>query len=228
MAATKLATAYNWRFQALLVLLLSFYAIAPFFETRLVSDVMSSVVLTVAVSTVIERKGLLIILGLLAASAITAIWYARWSPTMEVLVAANVLDLLLLAAVVIVLLSHVFRSRQISRETIAAAICAYLLFGAMWGDAFAVLENLVPGSFSGVTMVSATGEEIASRRTQLSQFGYFSFVTLSTLGYGDITPLTRAARNLAALEALCGQLYLAVLVAQLVSQRHKTPPPDEA
>jgi hypothetical protein len=60
---------------------------------------------------------------------------------------------------------------------------------------------------------------LADARLQVGRLSYFSFVTLSTLGYGDITPLTKPARNLAALEAIFGQLYLAVLISRLVSQQ---------
>jgi hypothetical protein len=56
-------------------------------------------------------------------------------------------------------------------------------------------------------------------RNRADRFTYFSFVTLTTLGYGDITPMTRAAKNLAALEAIFGQLYLAILIARLVGQQ---------
>jgi hypothetical protein len=58
----------------------------------------------------------------------------------------------------------------------------------------------------------------AAARGQISHFAYYSFVTLSTLGYGEVTPITRPARSLAALEAIVGQLYLAILIARLVSQ----------
>jgi hypothetical protein len=113
----------------------------------------------------------------------------------------------------------VFRSREITTESLAGAICAYLLIGALWADVFSILETVRPGSFSSVTATSDAVTAVESARLQVAQFSYFSFVTLSTLGYGDITPLTRPARNLAALEAIFGQLYLAFLIARLVSQK---------
>jgi hypothetical protein len=92
----------------------------------------------------------------------------------------------------------------------------------MWADVFSVLETVQPGSFSSVGAALDTASTVESARLQVAQFSYFSFVTLTTLGYGDITPLSRPARNLAALEAVFGQLYLAVLVARLVSQQGTT------
>lgn len=217
--STKTRFLPHWRFQMLLLILLVFFAVVPFFEDRLYTDVMATVVLIVAISAVSDKRNkLLIACSLLVVAAISAIWYARWFPGKAIMVTANLVDLSFLALVVGTILSQVFRSQQITRESIAGAICAYLLIGAMWADGFSVLETLVPGSFSGMTP-GAGSVSLADARLQVGRLSYFSFVTLSTLGYGDITPLTRPARNLAALEAIFGQLYLAVLISRLVSQR---------
>ena len=100
------------------------------------------------------------------------------------------------------------------------AACAYLLIGIIWADVYAILENIVPGSFTtgGIQLAADPGAVIVTAREQLAHFSYFSLVTLSTLGYGDITPVTRPARALASTEAIFGQLYLAVLIARLVGQ----------
>jgi hypothetical protein len=217
--STKTKFLQQWRFQMLLLILLISFAIMPFFESRLYTDIMATVVLIVAISAISDKRNkLLAACSLLVVSAIAAIWYARWFPGKAIVVTANLLDLSFLALVIGTILSQVFRSRQITRETVAGAICAYLLIGAMWGDGFSILETIAPGSFSGMTAVAGT-ISLADARLQAGRLSYFSFVTLSTLGYGDITPLTRPARNLAALEAIFGQLYLAVLISRLVSQQ---------
>lgn len=98
---------------------------------------------------------------------------------------------------------------DISPNRIVGAICIYLLLGVMWSIAYAVTEHLQPGSFRGLAEgVSASGSR---------DWVYYSFVTLTTLGYGDITPLTQTARSLSLVEAIVGQFYIAVLVAGLVS-----------
>ena len=100
-------------------------------------------------------------------------------------------------------------SDDISLNRIVGAICIYLLLGVIWSIAYAVLEFLQPGSFKGLTeMVSPVWS---------TDWIYFSFVTITTLGYGDITPLTQSARTLSFSEAVVGQFYIAVLVAGLVS-----------
>ncbi len=99
------------------------------------------------------------------------------------------------------------RRGPVDAERIAAALDAYLLAGLVFGVCYWVLEQTWPGSFGGA---SGTGLD-------LSAAIYFSFVTIATLGYGDIVPASEAARGLAILEAVGGQMYLAVLVARLVS-----------
>jgi Ion channel len=102
-------------------------------------------------------------------------------------------------------LRYAFRARTIDAEHVYAALSAYLLAGLYFGLLYWVLEQLGLGAF-------ATSGNF-SRTTAI----YFSFVTLATLGYGDITPHTDIARSVAILEAVGGQLFLAVLVARLVS-----------
>lgn len=98
---------------------------------------------------------------------------------------------------------------DISLNRIVGAVCVYLLLGVMWSIAYSVLEYSQPGSFKGLT-------ELASPAWN-PDWIYFSFVTITTLGYGDITPLTQTARSLTFSEAIVGQFYIAVLVAGLVS-----------
>jgi hypothetical protein len=85
-------------------------------------------------------------------------------------------------------------------------IAAYPLLGVAWAEAFALLEALRPGSFSGAVGLAEGGRG----------WFYFSFVTLTTVGYGDILPVHPAARSLAMLEAVTGPLYNAILLARLV------------
>jgi len=98
---------------------------------------------------------------------------------------------------------------DINPNRIVGAICIYLMLGVMWSIAYSVLEYLLPGSFKGLT-------ELATPAWN-PDWIYFSFVTITTLGYGDITPLTQTARSLSFAEAIVGQFYIAVLVAGLVS-----------
>jgi hypothetical protein len=107
---------------------------------------------------------------------------------------------------------NAFSSGPVDRERLSAALSLYLLFGLIFALVFAVIEELLPGSFH---FAAPRPADFVAR--PLSDMVYFSFVTLATLGYGDIVPLSGSARGLAVLEAVIGQMYLVVVVARLVS-----------
>ena len=113
-----------------------------------------------------------------------------------------------IALVAVRILLYVIRQQTIATETILAALCVYLLFGVVWGLAYALVEQLTPDAFRFPETVSASAIQ--------QQLLYFSLVTLTTAGYGDISPQSPFAQALANLEAILGQIYLAVLVARLV------------
>lgn len=113
------------------------------------------------------------------------------------------------------ILRYVLHGGRVTADRIFAAICVYLLIGDGWTFAYSLVEALQPGSFapaSGQAVAIAPGDYVA----QILEMRYFSFMTLTTVGYGDITPHAAAARTLAMLEAVTGQIFLTVLVARLV------------
>jgi hypothetical protein len=102
---------------------------------------------------------------------------------------------------------HALARGRVDTERIMAALDAYLLAGLLFGVGYWMLDRSFPASFRG-----ATGDSL-----DLADAIYFSFVTIATLGYGDVVPVSPPARGLAMVEAVSGQMYLAVLVARLVS-----------
>ena len=121
-----------------------------------------------------------------------------------------------LGLVVVSIASNLMATSRVTADTVIGGICLYLLLGLLWGSAYQVLELLQPGAFllQGQPLQEAAeaGRELYRRPELL----YFSFVTLTTLGYGDMVPASDAARSLSALEAILGQLYVAIFVARLV------------
>ena len=113
------------------------------------------------------------------------------------------------AALVLV---QVFREGPITIYRIQGAIVVYLLAGFAWAAAYEVVYRALPGAFQ-------FAQHVVNEGRISHGLLYFSFVTLTTLGYGDITPVHPAARSLAIGEALVGQLYPAILIARLVSMR---------
>jgi len=113
--------------------------------------------------------------------------------------------------VAITLLRHVIRAREVDAEILFGAACVYLFFALVWGLLYEVVEGLQPGS------LAVGGEPIsAGEGAGGGVVMYFSFVTLTTLGYGDVAPVSQFARLLAMLEAVLGQLFMVLLVARLV------------
>jgi len=107
-----------------------------------------------------------------------------------------------------ILLLQIFRrAGPTTVVSIQGAIAVYLLFGLAWANTYLMVMQLNPHSFQSTVGLSTSSS---------TEWYYFSYVTLTTLGYGEITPLTRIARVLAIGEAVTGQLYLAVLIARLI------------
>ncbi len=124
---------------------------------------------------------------------------------------ANGSIILFLATTAWLMLTHILFT-EADHNTICGAICVYLLIGVVFALVYLTCTEVCPGSISFEHMVNASANE----REKLSRLIYFSMCTLTTLGFGDIIPVTRFTRTLAWLEAVVGQLYLAILVARLV------------
>lgn len=109
-----------------------------------------------------------------------------------------------------VILMHVLRSKKVVVDTIYGAICVYFLIGIAWAFLYSAIEAFNPGSF-------LIGEnEIETTMRRLPQFLYYSFVTLTSLGLGDISPVKYVSRTFTYLEAITGQFYMLILIARLV------------
>ena len=117
-------------------------------------------------------------------------------------------------------LRAVLRQREVTSETICMSISVYLLMGLTWGLLYALIYQLQPHAFSfPSTDVLTSGLPTGKKEPVFLVLIYFSLTTLTTIGYGDITPLTLKARYAAVAEGITGQFYLAILVARLVGMQ---------
>jgi hypothetical protein len=111
----------------------------------------------------------------------------------------------------VLIVQHTIRAQSVTTNTLAGAACAYLLTAIAWANFYEILELLRPGSFeipAGLLLPPSGDPSFA--------FQYFSFITLTTVGYGDVHPITIRAAGLAVGEAVVGQLYVAIMIARLV------------
>lgn len=171
-------------------------------------DILLSLILLSGTLAVSDRRLGFVLLAL-CAIVVTAVRWIGWffPPGLPPAIYAEaMLFVLLLLSTVIGI--KVFGGGTVTLDRIWGAVALYMLAGIIWAAAYELVDLYLPGAFAGV----APGDK-ADRWTWV----YFSFSTLTTVGYGDITPIAHAARSLANLEALIGQLYPAIVLARLIS-----------
>lgn len=125
-------------------------------------------------------------------------------------------SIVFLCLAIVFILKEVLSQRNVNFDCISGALNGYLLLGLFFGLTYQAVELIWPGSFvsSGHHFMQAV---VPGQFRELKEFFYFSLVTLTTLGYGDITPAGGPAISIATLEAVLGQFYMVVLVARLVA-----------
>lgn len=200
---------------AFLLLLFAALFLAPFFESALLrslSTVFFSLLLISGVAYISPRPLLRRITGVVAIATISLHWLQEVRPSPALAIADSALTLVCLVTLTLVVLIRVFRDTgSVTASRVQGAIAAYVLLGISWSVLYRLLDLCLPAAFS---ITAAADMTFAEMRASLT---YFSFVTLTTLGYGDITATHPIARMFVIFEALVGQLYPATLLARLVS-----------
>lgn len=213
-----------WKFRLLLVALLGLLTVQPVIGTggvaRLCYTTLWSIVMIttmLALADIRWQRACVLALGL---PILAGIWgrhlLAERTEQFEIPIFGLAAVFFGVAAVVV--MRHLV-TYDVTTDNVAGAVCAYLFLGLGIGLLFTIIETLRPSSFHAGEGLAAELTDPAGRRSALV---YFSFVTLTTAGYGDIVPATGLTRILAALEAVLGQFYLAILVASLVGIRIST------
>jgi hypothetical protein len=215
-AKAKRVIADTWQSQAILsvflVSLVLFSFILPVLgfghaDLKRYADIGFTLLLISGVGIAWDRKWQLLISGSVGGIAIICRW-ANWfapSPTLQLW--ADSWSLAGIVVIAFVLLKRVLQPGRVTHVRIQGAIAVYLMFGAGYAHAYHLVAILQPGAFR--TTVGVMSDA--------SEWIYYSFVTLTTVGYGDIVPASPTARILSVAEALTGQLYLAVMIARLVA-----------
>jgi len=199
------------KFLLLLVSLLALMVLEPviydFTRIRFLLDIFLSIILFTSIYAVSEKKGATLVAVFLAVPKFGTTWALSFISHPLLYFFDSISGIIFIGYIIVLILKHIFKQYNVTLETIYGAIVVYILIGLMWVFLYNLTELLHPGSFTLAAVLDAESKKALY---------FFSFVTLTTLGYGDITPVSAPARSLAMLEAIVGQMYIAVLIARLV------------
>jgi hypothetical protein len=200
-----------------LVILLGLQPLAHGFDVgKFLIDVIGSLVLVTVFVVIFEGK-LQRALALSAAlAALASGWSAHFLPgdtRDHVLLVYHVLATLFLGAALFLILRGIFQEKTIQSDHFIGGLCGYLLAGLLFSNLYQVIYFLVPGSFA---VKADVAWEIGEPHSRRFLFNFFSFVTISSMGTDQLSPVSPLASWLVCMEAIFGQFYVAVVVAQLV------------
>jgi hypothetical protein len=205
----------DWSLTVLLVFLcVSVFVVRPLavlgFDGHLIASLVFTAVLLSGIATVARSRRTAVVFGVITVMAVSLHW-ARFlvygDSWLGIDASSAIVACGTLAAMV---LAQVFREGPITHQRLQGAIAAYMLIALMFAASYTWIDLHLPGAFMGTPSINL-------QHDPMQRFVYFSFVTLTTVGYGDITPVAPMACSLAMLEALLGQLFPAILFARLVS-----------
>ena len=199
----------------LLVALLLLFMTAPFVEILPYGGLIESVLVTlVMVSAVLATGGkrwTLAITVALVTPALAGKWFNYLAPGLVPTPVFLITTSIFLAFIVGQLIRFILRTPRVDANVLCAGLAGYLMLGLLWIPAYMLIAYLTPDAF-----VFTTGFQGGSSMEGFNAF-YFSFVTLCTVGYGDVTPASNVARMLVVMEIISGLFYMAVLVSRLVA-----------
>jgi hypothetical protein len=213
-SALRTGLSRNSSVHLLAVLALLFLA-SPFLDDLPGGDLIEAMLLSgVMVSSVLAvggRRRSLIVALLLIAPSLAGKWFSHFSPSLLASLIYLIAGMAFFGFVVGSFVRFILSARQVNANVLCSGLSGYLLLGMLWVPAYVMVARLNPDAFN---LPAAKGS--AATMTGFNAF-YFSFMTLSTVGYGDITPVSKGARMLAVLEAIAGLFYVAVLISRLVA-----------
>jgi len=207
----------EYRFPLLLLSLFGTLLIPPYFEGHelfaLIWKLIFTTVLISAVYVIVEQKRIWLFAMILMLPTLATLWVDHFSGHNRIaFYVDNLTTIAFLGFISYHLLRIILLSKNVNANIIYASMCLYLLIGLIWAAIFSNINLFYDGAFLFNSASSLKVEE-----QMMGVFTYYSFVTLSTLGYGDIVPTHKVAQSWAAVEAMIGQFYIAIIMARLVS-----------
>jgi hypothetical protein len=207
------------KYRMLLGVLIAILVIHPFFSdshlSGIVLDIFISFLIVFVVFESRQRRHSLAIAVSLSLLALIANWSDEYLNILPLVITAQTFSILFIFYISYVIIMTIIEAKKVTVDIIFGAVCVYLLIGLMWTFLYSILELNHPGSF----IINISPDKITASSSPefiVSRLNYFSFVTLATIGYGDIIPVSHPAQMLSVFEAIIGQLYLTILIARFV------------
>jgi len=208
--------------KSLLLLIIAYPYVQGEMMGQILLSLLTTLVMIMSVVAVADKKRYTVIALLLALPwfAIILLNFPLFKTDYTLLVKKEIIfAFLLFAYTTFRIFMHIIKSREVTAEILFASICVYILIGLTWATLYVIIEILYPGSF-----IDSNGQILNDGQ----DFLFFSYTTLTTVGYGNIEAITDQARSVASLEAIVGQLYLTIMVARLVGLHISNPKAKES
>jgi len=203
-------------YNALLLLLFLLFVFRPYPESAFYLPVWKFLLVATMLLSIFNSKHIRwvqIVCKILAAPAVILSWMYLLNDKEEIFIANAVVTIIFMALSAFSILYDVILRARVTLETLRGVICAYFMVAFAFAYIYVLIEYVNPGTFH----LSNEAIAISSYSHYLSQMLYFSFVTLLTIGYGDITAVKDVGQTAAVIEGILGQFYIAILVARIVS-----------
>lgn len=169
-----------------------------------------SLILLFSLYSILRRKIILLVATVLALLSFVGNGLASFGLIGEEwMVIQHIASILFLSVIICSVISDLLSHKKVTLDTLLGAISGYLLIGFLWTFFYMLLTSLNPDAFSGLMLAG-------SKEQKVQHFIYYSFITLTTVGYGDILAISSVARTLSWVEAIVGQAYLTIWIAGLV------------
>lgn len=210
---------FSHRFAVLFALLFCAVLIPPYFEDAIwVAQFwrgLFTLVLFWALYTVSGSRRTLILAALMLVPTVSSTWLVEPGDERFLAYVDNITNIVYLGLICAFLGQYILTTRRVTLEVIFAAMCLYMILAVLWAAIYTNLELFYGGAF--LFQGQLAHEAGLDMQNLYRQMTYYSFVTLSTLGYGDVIPVHQVAKNWAAMEAMIGQFFIAIVIARLVS-----------
>lgn len=199
----------------LIILFIETFAVYPFLDcdfSGLIMHLIFVAVLVTGVMAVSRNPHWARVTAMIAVAGLGFRYWGHAYPSSTLLIVNVAIRAVFASMLIVVILAHVFRRGPITAHRISGSISVYMLLGALFGYLYFIVFALDPGSFN--LDITQYGDNVHKLMGKLI---YFSYITMTSVGFGDVSPLSEAACTLAMLQALIGQLFPAILLARIVS-----------